>query len=83
VLWQQRIGGNYSASPLFADGRVYIPSEEGAVTVFVPGRQYRRLAVNQLDGAMFASMAVAGSFFFLRTDTHLYKIGGQQLKTVD
>jgi outer membrane protein assembly factor BamB len=75
VIWQQRLGGSYSASPILADGRIYIPSEDGAVTVFAPGRQYRRLAVNQLDGALFASMAVAGPFFFLRTDTHLYKIG--------
>jgi outer membrane protein assembly factor BamB len=75
VVWQQRLGGNYSASPILAEGKIYIPSEEGAVTVIEPGRQFRRLAVNQLDGAIFASVAVAGQSFFIRTESRLYKIG--------
>ena len=36
--WQQRLGGNYSASPVFADGRIYFLSEEGVATVIAPGR---------------------------------------------
>ena len=72
--WQQRLGGNYSASPVFADGRIYFQSEEGVTTVIAPGREFRRLASNQLDGSMQASMAVAGGSLFIRTDTHLYRI---------
>ncbi len=75
VISQQRLGGNYSASPLLADGRIYIPSEEGVVSVIAPGREFRRLATNRLDGAILASMAVADGAFFIRTDSHLYRIG--------
>jgi outer membrane protein assembly factor BamB len=75
VIWQQRLGGNYSASPVFADGRIYFLSEEGVATVIAPGKDFRRLATNRLDGAMLASMAVSGGSFFIRTDSHLYRIG--------
>jgi outer membrane protein assembly factor BamB len=74
VVEQQRLGGNYSASPVFADGRIYFQSEEGVTTVLAPGRELRRLAVNRLDGAMLASMAIAGRSIFIRTDRDLYRI---------
>ena len=74
IHYQQRLGGNYSASPVFADGRIYFQSEEGVTTVIPPGRQFGRLATNQLDGATLASMAIAGGAFFIRSDSHLYRI---------
>lgn len=73
--WQQRLGGNYSASPVFVDGRIYFQSEEGLTTVVAPGKAFQKLATSQLDGAMLASMAVSGGSFFIRTDSHLYRIG--------
>ena len=78
IHYQQRLGGNYSASPVFADGRIYFQSEEGVTTVIPPGRQFGRLATNRLDGATLASMAIAGGAFFIRSDTHLYRIGARQ-----
>ena len=75
VRWVQRLSGNYSASPTFADGRIYFLSEEGEATVIAPGTEFRRLATNRLDGAMLASMAVSNGSFFIRTDSHLYRIG--------
>jgi outer membrane protein assembly factor BamB len=75
IHWQQRLGGNYAASPVYADGRIYFPSEEGVTTVIEPGTTFKRLAVNQLDGAILASMAVADHAFFIRTQSHLYRIG--------
>ena len=75
IQWQQRLGGNYSASPVYADGRIYFSSEEGITTVIEPGTTFKRLAVNQLDGAILASMAVAERSFFIRTQSHLYRIG--------
>ena len=74
-LWQHRLNGSFSASPLFADGRIYLQSEEGGTTVIAPGREYRQLATSQLDGATLASPAVAQRSFFLRSDRHLYRIG--------
>jgi outer membrane protein assembly factor BamB len=77
VHWQQRLGGNYSASPVFADGRIYFLSEEGVATVIAPDKTFRRLATNALDGAMLASMAVSNGSIFIRTDSHLYRVGSQ------
>ena len=70
--WQERIGGNHSASPIFADGRIYFLSEEGVATVIAPGKTFQKLAVNELDGATLASMAVANGSIFIRSLTHLY-----------
>ena len=75
ILWQQRLNGNFSASPVSADGRVYFLSEDGVATVIAPGRQYRLLATNRLDGSTLASMAVAGGAIYIRSATHLYRIG--------
>ena len=74
VIWQSRLGGTYSASPVYADGRLYFPAEQGVTTVIAPGKEARRLAMNKLDGGLLASMAVAGGSFYLRTDTALYRI---------
>jgi outer membrane protein assembly factor BamB len=73
-LWQQRLGGNYSASPVLIDGRLYFTSEEGVTTVVAPGTVFRQLAVNRLDGATLASIAISNGSLFIRTDTHLYRI---------
>ena len=74
VHWQQRLGGNFSASPVFADGRIYFLSEEGMATVIAPGKEFRKLTTNTLDGATLASMAVSGGAIFIRTHSHLYRI---------
>ena len=74
VHWQERVLGNYSASPLYADGRIYFSSEEGVTTVIAPGREFQELATNTIDGWMLASIAVYDGAFFIRTHTHLYRI---------
>ena len=74
AIWQQRLGGTYSASPVFAGGSIYFPAEQGVTTVIAPGKEFRRLATNRLDGGLLASMAVSGGSLFLRTDSHLYRI---------
>jgi len=73
-FWQVRLGGNHSASPIYADGRIYFLSEEGESVVIAPGRQFKPLAQNQLDGQTLASMAVSSSSIFVRSLTHLYRI---------
>jgi outer membrane protein assembly factor BamB len=74
IYWQMRLGGTYSASPVFADGRIYFLGEHGGVTVIQPGREFRRVGIGTLDGAMLASMAVSGGSLFIRTESHLYRI---------
>ncbi len=74
VVWSQRIGGNFSAAPIFADGRIYACNEEGKVTVLAPGREFKVLAENQLGTGFMASPAVAGKALILRSKTHLYRV---------
>ena len=73
-LWRARLGGNYSASPTYADGKIYFLSEEGESVVIAPGRELKHLATNQLDGPTLASMAISGGSLFIRSATHLYRI---------
>jgi outer membrane protein assembly factor BamB len=77
IHWQQRLGGNFSASPIWADGRIYFQSEEGETTVIAPGTAFELLATNVLDGLTLASPAVADGSLFIRSHDHLYRIGGQ------
>ena len=74
-IWRQRLNGNYAASPLFADGRIYFLSESGEASVIAPGKEFRKLATNTLNGRFLASAAVSSGALFLRSDTHLYRIG--------
>ena len=74
TVWQQRLGGNYAASPLYAAGNLYLFSEEGRTIVIRPGRTWQKLAENQLNGGFLASPAVSGHSLFVRTRTHLYRI---------
>jgi outer membrane protein assembly factor BamB len=78
AYWVQRLGGNYSASPVLADGRIYFRSEEGAATVIAAGKAFRKLATNVIDGETLASMAVSDGSIFIRTDSQLYRIGEQR-----
>ena len=73
-LWRARLRGNHSASPIYADGRIYFLSEEGESVVIAPGKELKVLATNQLDGATLASMAVSGGSIFIRSDAHLYRL---------
>jgi outer membrane protein assembly factor BamB len=57
-----------------ADGRIYFLAEEGAATVIAPGKEFRRLALNRLDGTTLASMAIANGAIYIRSDKHLYRI---------
>lgn len=72
--WRERIGGNYSASLLFADQRIYAFSEEGTTVVWKPETRFRPLAENQLVGGFMASPAVEEKALYLRPEKHLYRI---------
>ena len=74
LIWTARLDGAYSASPVAAEGRVYLFSEEGKATVIDAARELKVLAENRLDDGFMASPALAGSALFLRTRTHLYRI---------
>ena len=72
--YRKRIGGKYSASPTFADGKIFIQSEGGRGFVLKPGREFVELGRNQLDGRTYASYAVADNAIFIRTENRLFRI---------
>lgn len=75
LLWQHRLRGVYYPSPVLADGRIYMTSEEGVTLVLRPGPRYEEIAQNDLGEMCRASMAVSQGNFFIRTAEHLYCIG--------
>jgi outer membrane protein assembly factor BamB len=74
VIWQDRVGGNHSASPVHADGKIYFLSETGDTTVIEAGPQFKILAKNSLGEKCQASMAVSGKRLFIRSDKNLFCI---------
>ena len=75
VHWQERLEGNYSASPITAEGKIYFLSEEGVGTVLKASRTFEKIAVNKLGERTLASYAVADGALFIRTAGQLYRIG--------
>jgi len=73
-----RLGGNFSSSPLFATGRIYVGNRDGDTFVIDPGSgpdaAPKLLATNHLDGRIFATPVAVGDSLYLRTDTSLYRI---------
>ena len=75
VVWKERLKGAYSASPIYAKGRIYLFNEEGLTTVIRPGRKLEVIASNALAKQPFmATPAVDGDAFIMRTGGHLYRV---------
>ncbi len=72
--YRKRVGGKYSASPTYADGKIYLQSEEGTGIVLKPGRRFAELGRNKLEGRTFVTYAVAENALFIRTETGLFRI---------
>ena len=75
IVWSKRLKGVHWASPVLADGRIYILSEDGLTLVLRPGEKYDEIARNDLEEKCMASMAVSQGRFYIRTTEHLYCIG--------
>ncbi len=75
VVWQERIGGNFSASPVSAEGRIYFLSDDGLTTVIEAGPELKVLAKNPLEEKVQASIAISGGRLFIRTEKNLFCIG--------
>ena len=74
ILWKERLGGNFSASPLAAPERIYFLNEEGETTVVAPGKAFKKLATNSIEGRTQASLAASNNAIYLRSARFLYRI---------
>lgn len=67
--------GTYSASPVLADGRIYVTNEDGLTSVFKAGPAFEILAENAMDDYCLSTIAVSEGQLFLRTTEYLWVIG--------
>lgn len=74
-VYQDRIGGVFTASPVAGDGKVYLASEDGETIVLAAGRTPKVLSRNRLNARQLASPAIAGGRLFIRSDDALFAIG--------
>ena len=85
-LWKSRLGGNYSGSPVAANGLVYAAAEDGTVTVLKPGKTCEIVAKNRIKSpvgeAFRSSMAISDGQLFLRSNKRLYCVGDRGNKVV-
>lgn len=74
-LYQERLPSTFTASPVAADGKLYLASEDGDVFVVKAGPKYELLATNPMGKALMATPALSNGLLILRTDNHIYAIG--------
>ena len=67
--------GTYSASPVLADGKIYVTNEDGVTSVFRTGPTFELLAENEFGDYCLSSPAISDGQIFIRTTRHLYAIG--------
>jgi outer membrane protein assembly factor BamB len=77
-LWKERLGNGFSASPVIADGKLYVAKEEGDTSVVQLGDEPKILANNSLQEPLLATPAISNGAIYLRTETHLYCIAAKK-----
>jgi len=73
VHWSERLGGGCSASPILANGKLYVVNEAGTVYVVDAGKEFNVLSKKSLGERSLASPAVADDALFIRTTEHLWR----------
>ncbi len=76
LIWQGRLGGNYSGSPICVNGKLYSLSEDGEMVVIAAAEELVELARIKLDSGSSSTPAVSDGVMYFRTDGKLYSIGG-------
>ena len=75
AIWSKRLKGEFDASPLHANGRIYLFSKTGKVIVVKAAKEFEQLAEAQFDDGFMASPAVYKDSLILRTKSAVYRIG--------
>jgi outer membrane protein assembly factor BamB len=76
VVWRERVGGDFYASPIWVDQRLYCVSKTGEVVVLAAADTFQILSRVPLGEPSFATPAVAGGVMYLRTRSHLFALSG-------
>ena len=69
------VGSGFSASPVAADGRLYLSSEDGDIIVVAAGREFKQLAVNPIGDLVMATPALSDGVMYVRSASSLLAIG--------
>jgi outer membrane protein assembly factor BamB len=75
-IWKKRLEGEYYASPIAGDGKIYATNSEGTVTVVAAARKFKRIAVNELGTHAFATPAIVDGGLLVRSGQTLHFIEG-------
>ena len=78
LVYEQRLPGvtsGFSASPVAADGKLYLPSEDGDVLVVRAGPKFELIATNPMGQPLMASPAISGGLLLLRGERDLFAVG--------
>ncbi len=73
IIWTENMGPQYS-SPVIAGGLIYMPKDDGVITVIKPGMNFESIAKNAIGEKMFASPAISNGKIYLRSFQHLFCI---------
>jgi outer membrane protein assembly factor BamB len=71
IIWQERLGGNFSASPVTANGKIYFTSDDGETSVIQSGSEFVLVAKNILEEKVQASIAISQGNILIRTEHNL------------
>jgi outer membrane protein assembly factor BamB len=68
-------GSGFSASPVAADGKIYLASEDGDIVVVRAGRQFEHLATHPMGELLMATPALSQGAMYVRGAQSLYAVG--------
>lgn len=71
--WMERLGGNFSASPIYANGAILFLDEDGVATWVADAETFTAVRKNEVEGRTLATPAFSEGAIYLRTDQYLYK----------
>ena len=71
------VGNGFSASPVAADGKIYLPNEDGDIIVVTAGPEFRQIAVNPMGELVMATPALSDGVMYVRTVRSLFAVGSR------
>jgi outer membrane protein assembly factor BamB len=80
-IYRQRLeptGNGFSASPVAADGRIYLTSEDGDVIIIAAGREFRKIGSNSMGELVMATPALSDGVMYVRGQSTLFAIGSRR-----